>query len=268
MKPIHRLILPVALALMAGAALARAQDRRGGTPQEPPTLRAKVSAYEADRSITLETKVRGGGVEKTEFAIVKEKTKIELLAGVKAVEPGMIASVWTDKDNPKNAARIAVEPEPPTAKGKVTAHTPDVSLALETPIRNGGVQTSEFSLVKGKTQLEGTPEVGMTVSVWADKENPKNAARVVVQGSPAPARGRRGAPPPAPAEPPKPTALPDVPSVLKAYKDNLPTDKKLEWYSLDWVNSLGEAKERAARENRPILFIHTNKEGDLFCSLC
>jgi len=61
---------------------------------------------------------------------------------------------------------------------------------------------------------------------------------------------------------------PEVQNVLKAFKGNLPTDKKLEWYTLDWVNTLGEAKERAARENKPILWIQTNKEGDLFCSLC
>ncbi len=73
-----------------------------------PTAVGKVAAYEADKSITVETKSgRDKKVVKTEFAIVKDKTKIELPAQVKAIEVGMTVSVWADKDNPKQAAKIA-----------------------------------------------------------------------------------------------------------------------------------------------------------------
>ncbi len=240
----------------------------------PPTAKGKVAAYEADTSITVATPVRGGQVNKTEFSIVKGKTRIELGSGVKAIEVGAGVSVWADSDNPKNAAWILAEPEAPTIRGRVTAYQADASITVESAGRE--VRKSEFGIVKDKTRIElGTGvkalEVGQMVSVWADKENPKNAARIVSEAVAAPRRrgSENGQAPAAPATPSRPPeAAPEREQVLKAYRDNLPTDQKLEWYTLDWVNTLGEARERAAKENRPILFIHTNKEGDLFCSLC
>ncbi len=79
MNPVRRagaVLISAALALLINATLAHAQGR-GGNQAEPPTLKGKVAAYEADASITLETKVRGGQINKTEFSIVKDKTKIE-----------------------------------------------------------------------------------------------------------------------------------------------------------------------------------------------
>ena len=43
--------------------------------------------------------------------------------------------------------------------------------------------------------------------------------------------------------------------VLKRFEEAKPSDKSLAFYSLDWVCSLQEAKERARAEKRPILLI-------------
>jgi len=253
---------------------AAAQDRGRGAPAEPPTIQGKVTAYAPDQTITVGTRARGGAVLETAFSIVKDKTQVVLEGDLKAIEVGTSVSVWADKDSPKNAARIIARPEPPAARGKVTAYEPDTSIKIQSAARGGAVRETEFSIAKDKTRIEGKVEVGATVSVWADKENPTTAARIAAQGA-APAPRNRGAgnpegskpaaPPPAA---PKAEGPADANAVLEAYKANLPTTQQLEWYTLDWVNSLTEARERAARENRPILFIQTNKEGDLFCSLC
>ena len=60
----------------------------------------------------------------------------------------------------------------------------------------------------------------------------------------------------------------DVQKVLDKYKAVRPDAKDLAWFSLDWAATLKEAKERAAREQRPILFLHTNGRGNLFCGFC
>ncbi|MCI0355656.1 MAG: hypothetical protein L0099_11550, partial [Acidobacteria bacterium] len=83
-----------------------------GSAQRPkadvaaPTATGKVVAYEVDKSITVEVKQRGGEAKKLDFAIVKDKTKVELLGRAKAIELGAQVRVWADKDNPKTAARI------------------------------------------------------------------------------------------------------------------------------------------------------------------
>jgi hypothetical protein len=42
---------------------------------------------------------------------------------------------------------------------------------------------------------------------------------------------------------------------LKRFNEAKPSEKSLAFYSLDWVCSLKEAKERAKAEERPILLI-------------
>jgi hypothetical protein len=59
-----------------------------------------------------------------------------------------------------------------------------------------------------------------------------------------------------------------VQAILKAHEAARPTDKELEWFSLDWAETLQAAMERAARERRPILFLHTNGRGNLYCGFC
>ena len=50
-----------------------------------------------------------------------------------------------------------------------------------------------------------------------------------------------------------------VAGVLKRFEEAKPSDKSLAFYSLDWVCSLAEAKERAKAEQRPIfLIVNTN----------
>lgn len=46
-----------------------------------------------------------------------------------------------------------------------------------------------------------------------------------------------------------------VTTILKRFEEAKPSEKSLAFYSLDWVGSLKEAKERAQAENRPILVI-------------
>jgi len=60
----------------------------------------------------------------------------------------------------------------------------------------------------------------------------------------------------------------DVQKVLDKYQAVRPDAKDLAWFSLDWAATLKEAKERAAKEQRPILFLHTNGRGNLFCGFC
>ena len=59
--------------------------------------------------------------------------------------------------------------------------------------------------------------------------------------------------------------LQDLAQVEEKFKSARPAEKDLALYSLDWSPSLKEAKERAAREERPIfLVVVTNSYGDLF----
>jgi hypothetical protein len=106
-------LIAAALALLASTSALLAQ--RNNAPAaaadkaDAPTVVGKVVAYDADKSITIETPA-GRNVEarKTEFVIVKDKTKIELPPRKQAIEVGMTLAVWTDKENPKQAAKIAV----------------------------------------------------------------------------------------------------------------------------------------------------------------
>ena len=77
-----------------------------GADAAAPTATGKVVVYEADKSITLEVKRRNAATEKREFAIVKDKTKVEFLGTTKSIEVGAEVRIWADQDNPKAAARI------------------------------------------------------------------------------------------------------------------------------------------------------------------
>jgi len=61
----------------------------------------------------------------------------------------------------------------------------------------------------------------------------------------------------------------DVKSVLEKFQSIRPQAAELALYQLDWMPTLKEAKERAAREQRPILLVVvTNSFGDLFSGHC
>ncbi len=97
----------LAAAALLGVSLSGAAQRPGSAADTAaPTATGKVVAYEADKSITIEVRQRGGQTKKVEFAIVKDKTKVELLGMTKAIEVGTEVRIWADKDNPKAAARI------------------------------------------------------------------------------------------------------------------------------------------------------------------
>ena len=62
-----------------------------------------------------------------------------------------------------------------------------------------------------------------------------------------------------------------VEQILSAYRESLPSNRALSFYSLDWAEDLVDAKRRAAKENRPIFFIRvTNYSGpaDFFSGHC
>ena len=61
----------------------------------------------------------------------------------------------------------------------------------------------------------------------------------------------------------------DVKSVLDKFQSVRPQDADLALYQLDWMPTLKAAKERAAKEDRPIfLVVVTNSFGDLYSGHC
>jgi hypothetical protein len=61
----------------------------------------------------------------------------------------------------------------------------------------------------------------------------------------------------------------DVRSALDKFKSVRPQEADLALYQLDWVPTLKAAKERAAKEERPIfLAVVTNSFGDLRSGHC
>ena len=61
----------------------------------------------------------------------------------------------------------------------------------------------------------------------------------------------------------------DVQNILDKYRRFRPADKDLAIFQLDWVPTLQQATQRAARERRPILLlVVTNSYGNLFTGHC
>ncbi len=61
----------------------------------------------------------------------------------------------------------------------------------------------------------------------------------------------------------------DAKKALERYRTLRPTADDLAMYRLDWAASLDEAKERAAREHRPIAVVAISaRYGDLFTGHC
>ena len=61
----------------------------------------------------------------------------------------------------------------------------------------------------------------------------------------------------------------DVQDILDTYRRLRPTDKDLAIFQLDWVPTLKDARERAAKEQRPILLLVVmNSYGNLFTGHC
>jgi hypothetical protein len=61
----------------------------------------------------------------------------------------------------------------------------------------------------------------------------------------------------------------DVKGVLEKFESVRPQEAELVLYQLDWMPSLKAAKEKAAREERPIfLVVVTNSFGDFYTGHC
>ncbi len=61
----------------------------------------------------------------------------------------------------------------------------------------------------------------------------------------------------------------DVQSILNKFQSVRPQEADLALYQLDWMATLKEARERAAKEERPMfLVVVTNSFGDLFSGHC
>jgi len=82
-----------------------------GNPMGMPGIAGQVVAYEADKSLTVEVRQRGQ-VQRTEFGIVKDTTKVEFLGETKALAVGVPVTVTPDKDNAKVAGRIVAGTAP------------------------------------------------------------------------------------------------------------------------------------------------------------
>ena len=61
----------------------------------------------------------------------------------------------------------------------------------------------------------------------------------------------------------------DLKSVLDKFQSARPQEADLALYQLDWMPTLKAAKERAAKEQRPIfLVVVTNSFGDMYSGHC
>jgi hypothetical protein len=61
----------------------------------------------------------------------------------------------------------------------------------------------------------------------------------------------------------------DVQKILDKYRLFRPADKDLAIFQLNWVPTLKDARERATKEQRPILLlVVTNSYGNLFTGHC
>jgi len=225
------------LLALSGEALAQRGGLRPANPQtkgatEAPAATGKVVAYEAGKSIALETTNRNG-MQRREFKIDKDQTKIELPPRIKEIAVGQTLSVWALKETPDVAARIGtggpaapVNPAnprrpnrgqtpagPPIVAGQVVAYEADKSLTIEVRQRGGQVQRSEFAIANDQTKVEFVGEakalaVGIPVTVTPDKDNAKLAARIVAGAAMnvRPQRGNRPNPNPNPPNAPAPEA--------------------------------------------------------------
>jgi hypothetical protein len=82
---------------------------------DAPAVVGKVTAYEAGRSITLETVTRAGATAH-EFTIVPDQTRIELPPRNREITVGSTLAVWADKDDSRIAARVAPPPGRPAGR--------------------------------------------------------------------------------------------------------------------------------------------------------
>jgi len=61
----------------------------------------------------------------------------------------------------------------------------------------------------------------------------------------------------------------EVARVLEKHKAARPAESEIRIYRLSWMPSLKEARERAAKEDRPIfLLVCTNSYGNMFTGHC
>jgi hypothetical protein len=61
----------------------------------------------------------------------------------------------------------------------------------------------------------------------------------------------------------------DVKTVLEKLQSIRPTEAELALYQLDWMPTLEAARQKAAKEDRPIfLVVVTNSFGDLYSGHC
>jgi hypothetical protein len=98
----------------------------------------------------------------------------------------------------KNPDATPAKTDAPTIVGQVVAYEPGKSITVENRNRKV-VRKGEFVIVKDKTKIELPPRVkeiavGMQIAVWADKDDPKVAARIGQQGGAAAAKPRNKLP--------------------------------------------------------------------------
>jgi hypothetical protein len=71
------------------------------------------------------------------------------------------------------------------------------------------------------------------------------------------------------AQGPPETRSADVPKVLDRYRSVRPEASALPIFQLDWAPTLKEARDKAAKEQRPVLLlVVTNSYGNLYTGHC
>jgi RNA polymerase sigma factor (sigma-70 family) len=147
---------------------------------DPPTLPlGAVVAYEKDRSITLEA-LTSSGKRNFPFLITPNRTEVRVIGG-QDIAVGMNATVWADRDDPKQAARIVANPKSPTAQGKILAYEEGKSITLGLTTTNVGGRQAAFLIERDVTEvrlLQGLTgiTVGQNASVWVDSPGPAQNA--------------------------------------------------------------------------------------------
>src|SRR5262245_24417711 len=171
MPSMRVIALAVALVFsLSVSALAQRGGQRRDNPQtnaapEPPAVTGKVIAYEPGTTIVLETTSRVG-VQRFEFKLDKEQTKIELPPRIQEIAVGQTLSVWANKETPDVAARIGTGGDqpapanpanprrpnrgqtpagPPAVAGQIVAYEADKSITVEVRQPRGPFLRREFN---------------------------------------------------------------------------------------------------------------------------
>src|SRR5262245_51498201 len=175
----QRYTMAVAIVVVAILAPVVAWGQRGGIrpksaasmdPADVTALVGQVVEFEPDASITVEVRNRDE-ITKRKFAIVKEKTAIELPPRMREIKIGQTLAVWADREDSKLAAKIGS----PNAAAPATMRRPGNRAATPgtPPGRSGNsarVSPSTTSVPLNPAQRREPGMTPMEVAAAIDRE--------------------------------------------------------------------------------------------------